>query len=182
MPSNHGKNWESAPLHELTQYIVSAHHQRLKSELRRLNQCLNQAITGHGDRDGAMIPQLPGIFGELWEELEAHMQREELILFPTIERDEAAAARGRALPRVPFGSIRNPIRLMGMEHESAEKELLSMRRAACDYCLPEQAGPAFRDLFEGLREMEDHLHTHLHLENGILFPRAIALEVAQPRG
>ncbi|MGC9945480.1 MAG: hemerythrin domain-containing protein [Bryobacteraceae bacterium] len=97
-------------------------------------------------------------FQALRQELEAHMMKEELVLFPMI--------------RAGSSSVANPIRVMEQEHDSAGLALERMRAVTGNYTLPTDACNSYRALFAGLQELEADLHRHIHLENNILFPRA----------
>ena len=168
--------WNSAALSDLIRHIVTTHHEYLKLELPRIQQRLDKVHQVYGQQDASVLAPLPGLFFGLRQELELHMRKEEAILFPTIERYERAAGAGAPLPFVPFGSIANPIRMMEMEHENAGDALRQMREITSGYTAPAHACSTYRALFQGLDELERDLHMHIHLENNILFPRAIALE------
>ena len=105
-----------------------------------------------------------------------HMHKEELMLFPAIERYEAAVDRGLPLPPAPFGSIGSPIGVMQAEHDSAVRALQRIRELTLNYQAPAYACSTYIAMLEGLKALEGDLHIHIHLENNILFPRAIALE------
>ena len=98
------------------------------------------------------------------------------MLFPYIVALEQHVRHGAPKPLAPFGSAQNPIRQMEHEHESAGAVLAKLREATHDYALPPDACPTFRAMYEELERMEADLHQHIHLENNILFPRAIELE------
>lgn len=104
------------------------------------------------------------------------MHKEELMLFPFLEQYGRSEALGRPLPPVPFGSVANPIGVMEREHEGAGGALLEIRELTRDFEYPSYACSTVRALFDGLKALEADLHVHIHLENNILFPRAIALE------
>jgi regulator of cell morphogenesis and NO signaling len=181
-PDSPEKDWNTAPLGELIQHIMARHHEYLKLELPRLNERLRKVISVYSEQDGALLAEMSEVFGALWQELDGHMRKEELILFPTIERYEAAIAGGGPVPPVPFGSIANPIRMMEMEHGSAGDALRRLNELTNGYTPPAHACTTYKALFSGLEELERDLHLHIHLENNILFPRAIALETAnRPR-
>ena len=169
-------DWNAASLRDLIRHILDKHHEYLKLEFPRIAQRLEKVMRVYGVQDAETLTPLPQLFGDLREELEQHMHKEEVILFPFIERYEAAVSAGRPVPPVPFGSIANPIAMMEREHDSAGGNLRQMRATTKDYAIPGHACITYQSLLNGLRELEQDLHIHIHLENNILFPRAIALE------
>lgn len=154
-----GSNWRTAPLPELIDHILERHHAYLRAEFPRLRKRMAAVRAAHGERDGARLEELDGVLASLQLELEMHMHKEEFILFPAIRRGE------------PW--IRQPIAVMEMEHESAGEALASLRRITAGYQPPEHACATYRALYAGLEELEKDLHVHIHLENNILFPRAM---------
>lgn len=171
-----GRDWRTAPLDELADHIVNTHHEYLKLNLPAISRRLAKVAEVHGPKDAARLGAMQEIFGAMRAELEDHMHKEEVILFPFIERYGRAASQGLPLPPVPFGAIAHPIRVMEREHESAGGALARLRELTAGYTLPEYACDTVRALWRGLEELEQDLHLHIHLENNILFPRAIALE------
>jgi regulator of cell morphogenesis and NO signaling len=105
------------------------------------------------------------------------MLKEEEVLFPHIKRLGFAAANGSPAPFPPFGTVKNPIRMMMMEHDADGDRLAQMRRLTHDYELPEGACPSFTALYAGLQDLERDLHRHIHLENNVLFPAAASMEI-----
>jgi len=129
---------------------------------------------------GARHPELPRIaahFDELARELHAHMYKEEEILFPYV-RQLAAMQDGGAPPPNVFGTVGNPIRVMETEHASAGRELTLMRGISDGYRMPEDGCATYRVCFQELQAFEADLQRHIHLENNVLFPQALALEHA----
>jgi len=181
-PKDSEKDWTTAPLAELVQYIQSKHHEYLKQELPRIHERLEKVMRVYGERGQAPPQELPQVYSALRQELEGHLQKEEMILFPFIEQNEAASRTGGAAPHSCFGTIRSPLRVMEAEHDSAGEALRKMRRLANDYVAPEYACNTYRAMLGGLHELEQDLHAHIHLENNILFPRALALETQQSVG
>jgi regulator of cell morphogenesis and NO signaling len=116
------------------------------------------------------------VFGSLRVELEMHMHKEEAILFPFLAQYGRAETLGQPLPPIPFGSIANPIGMMEREHESAGGALAEIGEITHGFSYPPYACSTVRALFDGLKALKNDLHAHIHLENNILFPRAIALE------
>ncbi len=167
------RDWSRASLSELIGHIVSTHHAYLKTELPLLDARLARVIEAHGAVHGEMLKSLRSVFQALEHELLAHLNKEELILFPVIEDLERARNEGRPPAPTPFGSIQNPIRMMIFEHDSAGQALTRMREITGSYTLPQNACATFSALYAGLEELEADLHQHIHLENNILFPRAL---------
>ena len=165
-------DWNQKSLRELTAYIVARHHSYLRTELPRIQAWLDKVCSKYGEQDEAILGRLPETFGSLRAELEGHLPKEENILFPWIERFEAAVAAGQPAPRLPFGTLDGPIRVMEHEHENAGEALRILREATNDYTPPAHACRTYRALFEGLAELEADLHMHIHLENNVLHARA----------
>jgi len=160
-------DWNTAPLRHLIAHIISRHHAYLRSELPRISELFTKVVRAHGQRE-PVLGEVSEVFTFLREELEAHMMKEEMILFPAITRLEAGQTAG------PFPSIAQPIARMEYEHESAGRALAQLRHLTRDYYIPDEACNTWRALFQALPELEADLHQHIHLENNILFPRAAA--------
>lgn len=172
-----GTDWSLAPLASLTGHIVEKHHAYLRTALPRLATLATAAIVGDGE-SREQLQKLQRVFLDLKEELESHLWKEEMVLFPLVAAlDGAHQAEGPA-PLSHCGSVANPIRVMEFEHDNAEGALAEMRRLASNYGIPAGAPEASRVLFAGLAELEADLHQHIHLENDILFPRVVELEAS----
>jgi regulator of cell morphogenesis and NO signaling len=170
-------NWLEAPLATLCDHIEVTHHAYLKSELPRLTEIVAKVVRVHG----ADHPELQGVqqaLAELRAELEPHMFKEEQILFPAIRWLE----RSSAAPAFPFGTIANPIRMMEHEHDGAGNGLRQIRELTRDFEVPEGACNTYRAMLDGLHTLEQDMHQHVHKENNILFPRAIAREAELAAG
>jgi regulator of cell morphogenesis and NO signaling len=172
------RGWNTEPLAALIQHILAVHHDYLRRELPRLAERLARVQKAH-PQDAAVLTPLAEAYGALHEELDGHLPKEERILFPFVEQMEAAAAEHRPKIALPFGTFQNPIRVMGHEHDSAGHALAEIRRVTGNFTLPGHACDTYRALYAGLQELERDLHQHIHLENNILFPRALALEAQQ---
>jgi regulator of cell morphogenesis and NO signaling len=170
------RDWQTAPLDEIVKHIVGTHHEYLKLELPALGNRMNKVLSVHGSKDSETLGRLAEVFGTLRAEMEAHMQKEELMLFPFLAKYGRAETLGQPLPPVPFGSVANPIGVMEREHEGAGGALGEIRGLTHGFEYPAYACSTVRALFDGLKALEADLHVHIHLENNILFPRAIALE------
>ena len=162
---------------KLIAYIVSKHHALTRAELERLGPLAEKVASRHGEHRPELA-KIKRILHELTEELLLHMRKEETVLFPFIEKLETAIAVGEQAPMSPFGTVSNPIRMLCFEHDAAGDMLREMRSLSNDYSVPEDACPSFKGLFAGLEDLERDLHRHIHLENNILFPQAVAMESA----
>lgn len=163
--------WIEATLSSLCDHIEQTHHAYLNAELPRLDGLLAKTIAAHGTQHPELL-EVRAAFDDLRAELGPHMFKEERILFPAIRSLEQSAAR----PSFPFGTIANPIRMMEHEHDNAGHALGRIREATRDYEPPADACNTYRALLDGLRQLEQDMHQHVHKENNILFPRAQALE------
>jgi regulator of cell morphogenesis and NO signaling len=170
------RDWQTAPLDELVNHIVETHHVYLKVELPALEARIQKVVGVHGARDPQRLPRLAEVFAGLRQELEMHLHKEEAILFPFIVQYGRAESRNQPIPPVPFGSIAHPIGVMEHEHTDAGDALEDIRNLTDGYEPPAYACSTVRALYDGLKAFEKDLHIHIHLENNILFPRAIALE------
>ena len=104
------------------------------------------------------------------------MLKEEQILFPYILEMEKASLQNRPAPFPPFGTVKNPVRMMMMEHETVGDLLLEVRALSLNYTVPPDGCISYQTLYRALEAFEEDLHQHIHLENNILFPRAIEME------
>lgn len=169
-------DWQSMPLRQLVKHIVGRHHEYLKLEMPRLRPRLDKMAARHGERDGGLLSKLHVVYCDLQAELELHLHKEEMILFPFIEGYESAAIAGVHPPRPPFGTVQHPIQMMVQEHDSARSALDQMREITRDYVPADYACANFRAVFHSLEELEADLLEHIRLENEFLFPRAAELE------
>ena len=154
----------------LADHLEASHHAYLKSELPLLVEQADRVATKHAWRD----PRLTAValtVRELAEEMFRHMAKEESVLFPLIRELEQ-----RGTTRSHSGSIANPIRQMETEHDSAGGALTRLHTLTDGFTPEADACNTHRALFAGLARLEADLHEHVHKENNILFPRAIALE------
>lgn len=166
---------EDASLAELMVHIVDKHHVFTKNELTNLSPLVDKVVQAHGERHPELI-ELKRVFAELEAELFPHMMKEETVLFPYIDGLERNTANGLPPPAAPFGTVAHPVKMMTMEHERAGELLSEMRRLSNGFVPPPEACPSYTGLYFRLKDLERDLHEHIHLENNLLFPRAIALE------
>ena len=177
-PGTEVENWAEKSLESLSSHVVARHHAYVKHELPRLALLAEKVVNRHGSTK----PELPVIAATLMqldEELTQHLAKEEAVLFPYIAALEQSVSVGTPKPHRCFGTVANPIAMMTQEHEAAGTLIAEIRRLSGNFTTPEDACPTFHAFYDGLREFEQDLHQHIHLENNILFPRAIALEASE---
>ncbi len=174
-PGTEAENWTGRSLESLSSHIVATHHAYVKRELPRLAQLAQKVVNRHGSTKPEM-PVIAATLMQLDEELTRHLTKEEAVLFPYIARLEQSVSTGTAKPHSCFGTVANPIAMMTQEHDAAGTLIAEIRRLSGNLTTPEDACPTFHAFYDGLREFEQDLHRHIHLENNIYFPRAIELE------
>ena len=167
-------DFQKMTLTQLADYIVTKHHAYVKAEMPQIFSYLQKVATKHGDRHPEMRKVFE-LFSVIKSEMEEHMDKEELILFPRIEvAEEGALAEKTANMNVFY--IQHPIQMMEAEHEKAGQLMTEIRELTGNYTPPNDACTTYRLSFAELRAFESDLHQHVHLENNILFPKAIELE------
>ena len=164
-------SWADAPLTDLMGHIVARYHGRLRDLLPMLSQMGDKVINAHGDRHRE-VHDVASTFTGLRNELESHMMKEEHVLFPFIEQLESGLGHRHPM----LGHISSPIAMMEEEHDSAGAALSALRTATSSYTAPPDGCTTFKGYYDQLAVLERELHEHIHLENNILFPRAVALE------
>lgn len=158
-----GVRWAEAPLPALIDHLLNAFHTPHRESFEALERMGDKVVSVHGDAPewGARLRRLRALLAELVAELEVHMQKEERILFPWIVSGRGSSAGG-------------PIQVMLADHDGAARLLEALRLEALDYTPPVGACATFRGFLGGLERLERELHAHMHLENNVLFPRALA--------
>jgi len=159
----------------LADYIVNMHHKYVREAIPALYEYTTKIARVHGSRHPELL-EVVKHYTNVANELEAHMPKEERVLFPYIKQLEEAKKSGVKLEPAGFGSIQNPINMMEMEHESAGQNMEAIRNLTNDYEVPADACTTYRLMLDKLQEFESDLFQHIHLENNILFPKAIKLE------
>ena len=175
MPAPVGDDWTKRSLSSLASHIVETHHAYVKRELPRLAELAKKVVNRHGDTK-LELPVIQSKLAQLDEELIQHQAKEELVLFPHIAKLERSIAGNGSRPNGCFGTVANPIAMMTQEHDAAGALMADIRELSQDFTPPAGACPTFRAFYAGLQEFEQDLHQHIHLENNILFPRAIEME------
>jgi regulator of cell morphogenesis and NO signaling len=160
------------PADRLIDHIVLTHHAYVRSTLPTIAAHLAKLVGVHGERHPELT-RIAAEFENLSLDLLQHLMKEEWVLFPYIR--ELASGTGHRR-RSPFGTIENPIRMMEREHQDAGDELRVIRALSNGYVPPANGCATYRACFAELAEFERDLHVHVHLENNVLFPKAVALE------
>jgi regulator of cell morphogenesis and NO signaling len=164
-PSSEQRDWNREPLENLIDHIVSTYHHPLREELQRLEAMATKVASVHGAR-AECLTRIEAIVKELSPDLRVHMRKEEMVLFPAIR----AIASGHTRPAVPLSTA---ITVLEHEHDRAGDLLAELRAITGSYVAPEWACATFRALYHGLSDLESEMHVHVHLENNVLFPRAL---------
>jgi len=162
-----GENPANLPPSELCDYIVEKHHKFLRDELPRLFAMSQRVAHVHGGHTPSLV-EVFEVFQGLARELEDHMGKEEQVVFPAIAK-LATGERGE------LDSLEGPIAGMLHEHNEAGEALAKLNALTNGYVPPPEACNTYRALFAGLSDLEEDLHKHIHLENSVLFPQAIAM-------
>jgi regulator of cell morphogenesis and NO signaling len=161
------RDWTGEPLHALIEHIVTTYHDRLREELPRLEHMAVKVSDVHGAK-APRLRQVQDVIGELSADLHDHMRKEERVLFPAICAIDSGTAQGSTWISAPIG-------VMEQEHDRAGELLAELRRLTEGYVAPEWGCQTLRALYHGLEELEASMHVHVHLENNVLFPRALKL-------
>jgi regulator of cell morphogenesis and NO signaling len=172
------RDWNHEPLSQLIAHIKRTHHKYTREETVRLTALLQKVCSAHG-KNHPELHQIRVVFAGLSQELMTHLMKEEMVLFPFIERMEEAVIQSEPVLPAPFGSLQNPVAMMKHEHDSAGGALSAIRKASGEFTPPADACISYQTLYKALAAFEADLHQHIHLENNILFPRAIAMEQAR---
>lgn len=163
--------WE---LDMLIDHIVGVHHVYVKKANPTIKEFVNRVKMVHGMYK-PNVSDISDRFDALAAELDMHMHKEEAILFPYIKEMVRAKKAGETI-QAPFGTVQNPINMMLREHDSAGNELAIIQQLTEDYTPPKGACATHKVSYGQLKEYADDLMRHIHLENNILFPKAIELE------
>lgn len=156
------KDWNTETLENLINHIVDTHHQYLRDDLPRLFHLTQKVASRHGERDTHLYKILE-IFVSMANELLAHIEKEERVLFPMIVEMEKT---GDISPQILM-----PILAMEAEHEEAGAALEKLDRLTESYAIKPNMCSSYQALYVGLKQLEEDLKLHIHKENNILFPR-----------
>lgn len=166
------KTW---PTDLLLDYILKFHHRNIRTQGPSIAGLLNKVCGAHGNAHPELF-RIKQLFEESLFDLENHLQKEEQILFPYIYEQYAATAEGRKAGAFHCGTVEGPISVMMAEHDAEGERYREISRLTNGYTMPEDACGSYRLLLEKLKSFESALHHHIHLENNIVFPRAMIME------
>lgn len=170
--SNDYKSW---PLDLLAEYIEKKHHRYVVNGFKVLIPYLDKLCKVHGEHHPELF-EITKEFKESAVELGSHMEKEEQILFPFVKTLVQAQQDNTQLEKPHFGTVENPVEMMMQDHEAEGERFRKIAELSNNYTPPEDACNTYRVSYALLNEFEQDLHLHIHLENNILFPKAIALE------
>lgn len=173
--SNTATDYKSWPLDLLADYIEKKHHRYVEEKSQEIKPYLDKVCKVHGDRHPELL-KINEHFSATVGELTMHMKKEELILFPFIRKMAKAKQERMKIESPHFGTIQNPIQMMMDEHTTEGDRFSKIEELSNNYTPPSDACNTYMVTFALLKEFEQDLHLHIHLENNILFPQAIELE------
>jgi regulator of cell morphogenesis and NO signaling len=159
----------------LADYIVNNHHEYVRSSIPSLQEYLEKIVDVHGKHHPELL-HVRKLFGQLADELNHHLLKEEVMLFPYIKALVTARSKGVHPPRAAFGTVANPIHIMMNDHDTAGDVLREIRETLDDFNPPPDACTTMNLAYRKLEEFERDLHMHVFLENSVLFPRTLKVE------
>jgi regulator of cell morphogenesis and NO signaling len=168
-------DFNSIKLYELAEYIVHTHHSYVKKEMTHITSFLQKVSSKHGNRHPELF-KISKMFNDLAMEMTDHMEKEELIVFPRIKQLEKNGLNQLSFDAQMYEYLKLPIINMGIEHEDAGNIMNGIRLLTDNYTPPADACTTYKLLYACLHAFEIDLHQHVHLENSILFPKALMLE------
>lgn len=175
LPSSRPLPYNEWKIDFLADYIVNTHHSYVEKTLPDIRTYAEKVKNVHGSRHPELIP-IRQLVETVYTELMSHMVKEEKILFPYIKEMAKASGGKQPLQASHFGTVQNPINMMEMEHEAVGEALAQIRELTNNYTLPDDACASYSLLYRLLDEFEQDLILHVHLENNILFPKALEIE------
>lgn len=173
-PIEQNQNYASWELPFLADYIINAHHTYLKENTGQIAAYAHKIASVHGTHHPEVI-EIAAIFDAIAADLTAHLQEEEDVFFPTIKRIYAARKAGSTPAENDIETVRTSLRKLSHEHEVIGDAIHSIRHLAKEYTIPGDVCSTFVVTYRKLKEFEDDLHKHVHLENNILFLKASQL-------
>jgi len=174
-PAGETIDYKSWPLDLLTDYVEKTHHRYIEEKTPALLQFLDKLCKVHGERHPELF-EINALFTGSAGDLAQHLKKEELILFPFIRKMVNAKIYQKDIESPHFGTVENPVAMMKEEHDAEGERFRKIAILTNNYTPPADACNTYKVTFSMLEEFENDLHRHIHIENNILFPKAIALE------
>lgn len=171
------RNWA---LDELADHVENVHHRYVEQAGPVIKQYLEKLCRVHGDRHPELFT-IQEEFNTCLGAMAMHMKKEELILFPFVRKLARSQRDGLPLKEPRFGSVENPVRAMMDDHADEGERFERIKELSNGYTLPADGCATYAAALKALQEFEADLHRHIHLENNIMFPRAIELEKELPK-
>lgn len=175
IPGTTMPDWTGNTLTTMAAEIVATYHTFTREELATIQPISEKVLSVHGQRRPELA-EVVSLIRELTADLLPHMLKEEQVLFPYVDQLEDAANGQGVAPTPFFGTVKNPVRMMMIEHERVGELLARLREITAGYAPPVDACFSYRELYRRLTELERRTHEHIHVENNLYFPRAVALE------
>lgn len=165
------QHWPEAPFKEMIDYIVQHHHALEREQLERIGRLAATVERVHG-LNHSELRQVQKVFDGMAAGMKEHFENEEEVLFPHLLKLESDR---QAICPPAYSHVGRPIREMMKDHDQTGDALLRIRELTGNYKLPEDACASYEELFRSLEAFEQDVHQHVHLENNILFPRALKM-------
>jgi len=181
VPDASARDWTKDSLSSMSAQIVAMYHDYTREELQTVIPIAEKVLSVHGERRPELA-EVVTLVRDLAGDMIPHMLKEEQVLFPYVSQLEVAIAGNRPAPTPFFGTVRNPVRMMMVEHDRVGELLASLRGVTDEYSLPDGACFSYRELYRRLEELEVRTHEHIHIENNLYFPRAVAMEEQEAAG
>jgi regulator of cell morphogenesis and NO signaling len=175
------QRWEVSPVRDVIRFLADVQHAEIRLELLSIRRLITNLANGHSSRQPDRLGPLHRAFGHLAEQLEAHMENQESVLFPAIAEMDQRASVGEPFTMPAFGSVRNPIRMMEQENAEAARTLARIRELTGNYRLRDPDCEMFRVLCQALESFDSGVQSLILLEQKVLFPRAMGLEARLSR-
>lgn len=174
-PGKSANDYNDWPIDLLADYIEKKHHRYVTEKIPEIKSYLDRIGKAHGDRHPELF-KISELFDKTAGELSKHMKKEELILFPFIHNLVKAKDSGYKLNRPSFSSVESPIRMMNHEHDAEGERFRRIAQLCDNYTVPADGCNTYKVAFALLKEFEEDLHLHIHLESNILFPKTMEME------
>lgn len=174
-PGNEATDFKSWPPDLLADYIEKKHHRYITDTTPSLKQFLDKLCKVHGSNHPELF-EINKEFTASSDELASHMKKEETVLFPYVRQMADSGNKKEQAAGPSFGTVRNPIQMMMQEHDTEGERFRKISELSSNYTPPDDACTTYKVAYSMLKEFENDLHLHIHLENNILFPKAIEME------